>query len=219
MKTGRPSKYLNLRGSKFNFLTAIERAPGNSEAGNVTYLWECDCGKFITASASDVVRGHTQSCGCFQKERASQAKTTHGKSQAKIYSVWSSMKGRCNNPQPQDAAHYRDRGIRVCDEWQDNFETFYNWAVSHGYREGLSIDRIDNDGNYCPKNCRWATNYVQQNNKSTNVTLCYDGETKTLSQWAEEMGISRRTLYRRLKSRGGVELVISKNSKGGKISA
>lgn len=107
------------------------------------------------------------------------------------------MKSRCNNPKNKKYYRYGNRGVTVCEEWQQ-FEAFYKWAMESGYRNGLSIDRIDNDGNYCPENCRWATHREQANNTSKTIKIEFNGETKTLSEWADSIGINRECLWKRI---------------------
>lgn len=125
-------------------------------------------------------------------------KTTHGKRYTRIYGIWADMKGRCLNPNRPKYVRYGGRGIQVCDEWRNSFASFYAWAMENGYREDLSIDRIDNDGNYCPENCRWITMREQASNKSTNHFITHDGQTLTMSEWARRIGISREVLKDRI---------------------
>lgn len=108
------------------------------------------------------------------------------------------MKTRCSNPSSRRYEDYGGRGIAVCPEW-DSFEAFRDWAMASGYQDHLTIDREDNDGNYCPENCRWATMEEQQRNKRNNFYLTYSGKTLTISQWAAETGIERRTIAKRKK--------------------
>jgi hypothetical protein len=114
-----------------------------------------------------------------------------------LYRAWGNMRNRCYNEKHRFYSHYGARGIKVCDEWNGSFKSFYEWAIDNGYQKGLSIDRIDNDGNYEPSNCRWATTQEQNINKRTNVYVEIDGVTKTLSEWATEVGIRQETIYRR----------------------
>lgn len=132
----------------------------------------------------------------------------HGGYGSRLYEVWRTMKKRCNNPKNSQYHLYGGRGITVCEEWQ-KFEPFYEWAMSNGYRDDLTIDRIDSNGNYEPLNCRWATWKEQQNNRRNNHLITYNGETKTLKQWSEKIGISWFTLYERLKRGWSVEKVLS----------
>lgn len=131
----------------------------------------------------------------------------HGMSYTKIYGVWHAMNERCQNHKHKCFKNYGGKGITVCAEWQE-FVPFYEWAMSNGYHEGLTIDRIDSNGNYEPSNCRWVDRFVQNSNTSRNRYLTYDGKTQTLSQWAREIGIARHALHARIK-RHGVEKALS----------
>lgn len=115
----------------------------------------------------------------------------------KLYGVWKGMRQRCRDPKRNRAGSYANKGICVCEEWND-YAVFREWALSSSYAEGLSIDRIDNDGNYCPENCRWTTPKIQANNTSQNKKLTFDGETKTLSEWADLVDIPYDTIKRRI---------------------
>ena len=108
------------------------------------------------------------------------------------------MKQRCSNPNAISYKYYGEKGITVCEEWRDSFQAFYEWAISNGYAENLTIDRIKNNENYCPKNCRWATNKEQQNHTGYNRLYTYEGETLNVMQWAEKTGVSANMLYKRL---------------------
>lgn len=127
-------------------------------------------------------------------------KTKHGKKNTKLYPVWCAMKERCYNTNNKKYSRYGGRGIVVCDEWKDDFQSFYDWSIANGYREGLTIDRIDNNGNYEPANCRWLTRAEQNRNYSRNHLITYQGETKCLTDWADEFGINRGTVLYRLKA-------------------
>ena len=126
-------------------------------------------------------------------------KTIHGQRRTKLYGVWCTMKSRCNNKNTRSYKDYGGRGIKVCEEWFNSFGSFYEWSIQNGYKEGLQIDRIDNNGNYCPENCRWITRKENMNNTSKNVFLEYNGDTKTLSQWSDIVGTSEKLISERLK--------------------
>lgn len=133
----------------------------------------------------------------------------HPPEQDRLYNVWCSMKERCYNAHNKRYGRYGARGISVCDEWKCDFSVFANWAMSHGYKEGLTIDRIDNSGNYCPENCRWATSAQQNRNYSRNHMITYLGETKCLADWADQFGINRTTVLFRIKNGKPLEEVFS----------
>ena len=127
-------------------------------------IYECGfCGNKFRTQTSFVKSGHTKSCGCYQKRRASETK--HGLIGTRLYSIWTNMKDRVSNIKNKAYNSYGGRGITVCEEWKNDFVSFYAWAMSNGYSDELTIDRIDNNGNYCPENCRWTTKSIQSRNK------------------------------------------------------
>lgn len=155
---------------------------------------QCDCGSQPRYVQVGTVRnGSAQSCGCLHKERVS----THGLSGTKLFTIWGHMVNRCANPRDKKFARYGGRGIKVCDRWLDPNKFVEDMGPT--FRRGLTIDRIDNDGDYTPDNCRWATRSVQNRNYSRNVLVTYNGQTKCLKQWAEELGLNYGTLWDRIK--------------------
>jgi len=123
--------------------------------------------------------------------------STHGKSRTRLYRIWCHMKDRCCCKDDIEFKSYGGRGIKICNEWLNDFQTFYDWAMANGYSKDLSIDRKENNGNYEPSNCRWATQLQQANNTRQNVLITYNGQTQTMSQWARESNINLGTLCRR----------------------
>lgn len=127
---------------------------------------------------------------------------THGGTGTRLYRIWQNMKARCYGKYSREYDNYGGRGITVCDEWRNSYEKFKEWALNNGYEENLTLDRIDVNGNYEPSNCQWITNKEQQNNRRDNVYYEFGGETKSLSQWSEELGICYKTLQKRIRKWG-----------------
>lgn len=202
----------DLNGKRFGKLVAVRVAKVTNR--KTLWLCKCDCGKTCLVRRGNLVSGHTKSCGCVKTKTLKVKATTHGKSKTRIYYIWTSMKQRCYCAKNQAYQRYGGRGIKVCNEWMD-FENFYEWAIHSGYACDLSIDRIDNNDDYKPSNCRWATAKVQNENKSSNVLLTYQNETKTLSEWSEDIGIPYTTLWNRIQHLGwSIEDALSKPSRG-----
>lgn len=156
-------EFVNLVGQKFGRLTVVERSE-NNKSGRVQWKCICECGNTKEISSNTLRRGKTKSCGCLRiEENISRAK--HNSSSTKLYHVWKGMKARCSNPRNKSYRNYGGRGINVCTEWSNNFPIFKEWALSSGYKEGLTIDRINNNEGYCSENCRWVTRKQQNNNR------------------------------------------------------
>ena len=180
-------KKLDLRGQKSGNLTVL-RENGRDKYGSVLWLCRCECGKETVVRGSDLRSEKTTSCGCYQRERTVETSTTHGMCKTHLYHVWSGMLQRAGVRKGADEKKkrlYQDRGITVCDEWLV-FENFRDWAISHGYKEDLQIDRIDNDKGYCPENCRWVTCKENNNNRRNTIRL-EDGT--PLAMFCSKVGI------------------------------
>lgn len=161
----------------------------------------CDCGNEVTVSGYYLRSGRTVSCGCKRKEGCPQRSFRYSKLGTTIHRAYTNMKTRCYNPKYYMFNHYGGKGITVCDEWlgDDGFKHFYDWSMLNGYKEGLSIDRIDNNKSYSPDNCRWVDMTAQQNNRTNNRLIAADGEIHTMAEWARINGIHYATIQRRLK--------------------
>lgn len=185
----------DLTGRKFGRLTVVEYAGSDNGHGS---KWKCicDCGSTKVIRAKNL-KGGVHSCGCLNLEKLSQ-RATHGKTNTRIYRIWKQMRHRCHKPYSSGFVKYGRKGISVCDEWRNSFQAFYDWAMANGYTDELTIDRIDNAGNYEPSNCRWASIATQANNKSNNRHLTFNGKTQTIAEWSDEVGIRRATLYKRI---------------------
>lgn len=204
-------KLLDLAGQRFGSLVALELA-GMTKNRNAIWKCKCDCGNVITVSQSNLRRaqkGYPTSCGCLKRRHGKDQFTTHGLSkengkESRLYRIWSDMKRRCLNPTRGEFPQYGGRGIGLYPEWM-NYEAFHKWAMANGYAKNLTLDRRDNDGNYEPSNCRWISLKAQQYNKRDNHLLTHAGQSKTMTEWAEEKGIRVGTLWQRLQDGWSVE--------------
>lgn len=190
-------KVIDISGMKYGRLTVIEFS--EMRKGKSFWLCRCDCGNSSVIVGNNLKNGHSESCGCKRLEDKTFRKTIHGMSKTKTYSVWQHMVERCNNPKNKRYLNYGGRGIKVCDKWL-KFNGFYEDMGDKP--EGLTLDRKDSDGNYCKDNCRWATMKTQQNNRTNNHVITFLGKTKTLMQWAEEIGIKYKVLNDRINKHG-----------------
>lgn len=180
----------DLLNQKFGKLTVIEFVEVRSKFA----YWKCrcECGNERVVRGSNLLSGQTKSCGCLNT--TSHVKHREGK--ARLYVIWAGMKQRCENANRKDYPKYGGRGISVCEEWHE-YTAFREWAIANGYDDTKSIDRIDNDGKYCPENCRWVGFEAQQVNKNNNSELTINGETKTASEWSTISGISADRIRKR----------------------
>lgn len=193
-------------GKRFGRLIVLERvddAVSKNGRHRARYLCKCDCGNEKITYGENLTGGKTLSCGCLQRERASNASIKHGDTDSRLYNVWSAMKRRCYNSSVPEYSRYGGRGITVCDEWRDDYSAFKKWAIEAGYDENVprgecTIDRINVDGNYEPSNCRWITQKEQMNNVSYNHIIEYNGESHTVAEWAEIYDIPYSMLLQRL---------------------
>lgn len=199
------SKRIDLTGQRFGRLTVVKFAgyKKRSNGYNVGY-WQCmcQCGRSSVVSTSHLTSGWIRSCGCLQRETAREVHIKHGGQGTRLYSIWKNMISRTGIPGQRSYDYYGGRGITVCEEWKKDFEQFRNWAMRHGYQDHLTIDRIDVNGDYCQENCRWVTMKKQNNNKRNNVRISYNGETLTLAEWSEKLGIKEITLWQRIYAYG-----------------
>lgn len=187
----------SLVGEKFGRLTVISQS-GVDSLQKRRWFCQCECGGTANPTTGSLRSGNTKSCGCFFAEQRRKTKNrTHGMKKSPEWRAWNRIKQRCLNPTDKAFKDYGARGITVFTPWIKSFESFYA-EVGQRPSASHSIDRINNDGNYEPGNCRWATHAEQQRNKRDNVRIHFNGETKTVVEWAEITGISADTIYQRV---------------------
>ena len=188
------NKFQNLQGKVFTRLTVI----GFGGRVNKSSYWvcECECNNIVNVRAGHLKSGATTSCGCKRMDSNTKHGHTTRIADSPTYKSWENMVQRCSNPKTCGYENYGGRGIKVCDRWKK----FENFLTDMGVRpEGKTLDRYpDNDGDYCQDNCRWATRKEQNSNKRNNHLLTFNGETKTVTQWASDLGVSRNTIFSRL---------------------
>lgn len=197
-----PNKRIkDLTGQKFERLI-VKGYIGKNNKNHALWLCRCSCDNYTLVTTTDLKSGHVKSCGCLKIEMTiernkNNSYAKHGQSRTRIYRIWQLMKDRCSNVNRDRYKDYGGRGITYCKEWVD-FKCFYSWAIDNGYKENLTIDRINVNGNYEPNNCRWITNKEQQNNKRYHHLFLFNGEIKNLAQWGEETGLPYDIIWRRI---------------------
>lgn len=203
----------NLIGKRFNNWVVI----GEAKKINGMTMWKCKCSCGVEKNVyqKHLKSGASKSCGCYKNKITSARMKInnptirkHNMYKSRLYGIWSSMKHRCNNINDINYKLYGGRGIKVCNEWK-GFITFKDWALSNGYNDNLTLDRIDVNGDYEPNNCRWITIQEQQYNKRTNHLITYNNKTQTVTEWADELGINRNTLFGRIDRGWNIERALN----------
>lgn len=201
-------KPIDLTGERYGRLTVL-KCVGKDKHGRLMWECQCDCGQRTIVQSGNLRSGHTKSCGCLEIENRKivcrTSNRTHGATHTRLFNIWQSMLERCQM-NGEGLKHYGKRGIFVCDEWK-KFEDFRDWAEKTGYDEtaprgACTLERNDVNGPYSPENCRWATNKEQQNNRRNNYYITFNGETKTLMLWTEELNLPYGTIRHRLRVLG-----------------
>lgn len=191
---------LDLTGKSFGRWTVIEK--GFRHKNQLYWKCRCECGTIKEVLGVSLREGRSTSCGCLRNELKHKVKNVkHGYAhKEKLYACWCAMKQRCFNKKSASYKWYGAKGITVCEEWEKDYLSFREWALNNGWRENLSLDRIESTGNYCPENCRWSDWYEQENNRCICTRYEYKGNNYTISQLSKISGIKRNCLKRRIDS-------------------
>lgn len=197
--------FIDLTGKRFGRWTVISRAPDQIVSGKSAAVWNCvcDCGKEKIVKGSSLKSGKSVSCGCYSSELKSaritkwheENKPDVVRTRERLHNIWKSMIQRCQNKNHKYYCYYGERGITVCKEWKSDYMAFREWALSNGWQEGLTIDRIDNDKPYCPGNCRFATKKEQANNRRNNRYVEIKGERRTIAEWSDVLGVTHARIW------------------------
>lgn len=190
--------FKDLTGQQFGELTVVSCTNTKNPQGN--YLWKCkcSCGNFYIVAGGKLQSGHVKSCGHLRE-------ITYDCRHNRLYRIYYGMKSRCYNTKCKDYSNWGGRGIQMCEEWRNSFEVFQEWATKHGYSPDLTIDRINNDGDYEPSNCRWATLTQQANNRRLPnskrvIFITYNNETHRIKEWAQIFGVNPIMIYKRYRT-------------------
>lgn len=197
-------KFQDLTGQKFNKLTVI--ALDNSKTKRPYWVCRCDCGNEISVRADLLKSGNTKACGCLYRKHGQALQGNH----SRLYSIFNDMKKRCYNKNSKSYKFYGAKGITVCQEWmsKDGFLHFIEWSRANGYRDDLTIDRVNPKGQYSPQNCRWVPWSVQANNKSNTIAILYNGKTQSLAAWCRELNLNYSKVRQRIYHGKSFELAI-----------
>lgn len=195
----------DITGEVFYRLTVI-RENGRKNTGRKEILWECKCccGNIINTTKQNLSSGCTKSCGCYALDVRKNMHKTHGMSGSHLYNIWAGIKQRCLDENNNAYENYGGRGIKICEDWKNSFTSFYN-DMNKGYKKGLEIDRIDNNGNYELSNCRWSNSKEQANNRRSNIILEFNGVKRNITQWSEITKISSKIIFQRINRGWSIE--------------
>ena len=187
-------KPINMEGQRYGYLTVLKET--KRQNGNLLRACKCDCGNIVYHQRGNLIHGNVSSCGCRNNEHAKK----HGLSNTRLYDIYSKMKARCCNPNNQAYKNYGGRGIKICNEWLSDFAEFYTWAISNGYHDNLTIERIDVNGNYEPSNCCWIPREDQGHNTRRTILIEIDGVQKTIREWSHIYHVDRHVVSKRIKN-------------------
>lgn len=198
----------DLTNQKFGRLTVLG-LDTEKQSRKTYWICQCECGTIKSCRSDSLKSGAVISCGCRKKEQDKENLTKHYdhmQSGTRLYYIWQGMKARCYNEHNIRYVNYGGRGIKVCDEWKDNFTAFYQWAIDNGYSEEKTIDRINVDGDYEPSNCRWADIKTQCNNRTSNIKITIGNSTRTLTEWCEIFNVDYKKINARYRRNGFVSI-------------
>lgn len=190
------SALIDITGAKYGMLTVICRAE-NAPKGIARWKCRCDCGNIVIVRGGNLKNGSVKSCGCL-KGISNKSRSIHGMSNTRLYQSWVNMKRRCYCDTHFAFKNYGARGIKVCDKWKNSFESFAEWSLSNGYSDDLTIERIDNDGDYEPTNCKWISLGEQADNRRSCWKITYRNETHNLSEWCKIFKKDYALVYNRI---------------------
>lgn len=201
-------KVRDLTGQKFGRLTVIG-LDDKKDTRKTYWVCQCDCGSISSHRSDGLLGGSVTSCGCRKREISAinvSKNHKHKQSGTRLYGIWQNIKARCENEHDLSYGRYGARGITVCDEWKNDFSAFYEWSVNNGYKDSLTIDRVDNNKGYSPDNCRWATASDQARNRRSNINITIGNSTKTLTEWCEIFKLNYSAINARYKRNGFVSV-------------
>ena len=187
---------IDITGNRYGKLTVVCRAE-NAPKGISRWECKCDCGKVVIVRGNNLRSGAVKSCGCLINDKNAN-RATHNMSQTRLYRTWAGIKARCYYTSQPAYKSYGARGIKMCDEWLHSFDAFAKWALSNGYQDDLTIERIDNDKGYNPDNCKWIGLGEQANNRHSNIKITYKGDTRNLSEWCKIYGKDYYLVHNRM---------------------
>lgn len=199
------NRYKDLKEMKFGRLLVISRAQNCGH--NTTWNCICDCGNKTKTTSYNLIKGRARSCGCLALENIKKVNTKHGYRHTRLYNIWCGMKKRCYSTKYEHYDRYGGRGIKVCEEWKNDFVNFKNWALKNGYNDELEIDRVNNNGNYEPNNCKWKSRTMQVRNRSNTIRIEHNGECKTLIEWCKQYEVKYKLAYERYRKKWDFEKI------------
>ena len=206
----KPWNYKDLTNQKFNKLKVVGFTDKRTSNGGMIWKCQCDCGNVVYLSTPQLKRN--KGCGCelkkWRKKFGENSKKNRININNNLYKRLKHMKERCYDANNKEYKNYGARGIRICDEWKNDFMSFYNWAVANGYKENLTLDRIDVNGNYEPNNCRWVDWKTQQNNRRNNVRFKYNGIELTQAEWARKLKTTPQNIYKKRLKGWSIEQIV-----------